>query len=711
MKRRGITKNKENYNYNRSFKPNSGVCGIINIGNNCYLNSGLQILASCELLVNELERNGSNDHYNNNKIVTLLNNAFDTLLNKGIYDPEVFMDHFCKINYDFIKGSQSCSQNFIRTVIRNINDCLKKTCIGSSQYNPSNYNEKLEYNKFIKSSNIFPESKIMSLFSGMTKCHSYGRCPRCGEKIDNYSFSYFIDQNMYLDEFEYKCKFSDVLKANIGNDNKLTMDCPKCHKEIEVKDETKYIKLPDILIFTLERYQGPTNKVSIVPNEILDMKDYIENPLNVDCTIYELFAINIRFGSTANFGHEICQVKRKGKWYQINDSYGYEIESPSNFDSSYGLFYIKKTKEKYNFQTYKNKDINLYKIGDDIYNNKQITNDRISPKIDSDNNNNIDCLNCALQIISSCKELKNVLKIYSNIPENWISGRISNIINNILNGIEPNLDEALNYFNKKILDFKENENDVQNIIRKLIIAMNKEFLNSNVKKIEENIDYKDNKNKEFINYIKNNNIYPQSKVYSIFSQMTRHSFNSDYCNKCFKELKNNDSYDNNIDLFLYLPPSKKNNIKRTYLFSQILKLNIESQKMQIKCRACGSKNEIKEKITFIKLPKILIFTLNRFKKENNKIENKLEIIPDNEIDMEIYKDPNYKVEFSKAKYKLFAANIMREKDNGCLDYICQVEREEGKWYEIDNNKKTPIKNPSIDGSNSEYFCGLFYKSV
>ena len=710
MRRRGVTENKKNYSYNRSFKPNSCVCGIINIGNNCYLNSGLQILASCELLVNELERNGSNEHYNNNNIVTLLNNAFDTLLNKGIYDPEVFMDHFCKINYDFKKGSQSCSQNFIRTVIRNINDCLKKTCIGQFQYNPSNYNEKIEYMKFIKSSNIFPESKIMSLFSGMTKCHSYGICPRCGEKINNYSFSYFIDQNMYLDEFDYKCKFSDVLKANIGNDNILTMDCPKCHKEIDVKDETKYIKLPDILIFTLERYQGPTNKVSIVPNEIIDMKDYIENPLNVDCTIYELFAINIRFGSNANFGHEICQVKRKGKWYQINDSYGYEIESPSNFDSSYGLFYRKrKNQEKYSFQTNKNNNINSYKIDDETYKDEQITH-KISSKIDNDYDNNIDCLNCVLQIISSCKELKNVLNYYTKIPENWIAGKINNIINNILNDIEPNLDEALNYFNKTILDFKENENDVQDIIRKLIIAMNKEFLSSKVKRIEENMDYKDNKNIKYINYIKNNHIYPQSKVYSIFSIMTRHSILSNYCNKCFKDLKINDSYDNKIDLFLYLPPSKKYNVKRTYLLSQILKLNIESQDIQAKCIRCGSKNEIKEKITFIKLPKILIFTLNRFKKENNKIENKVEIIPDNEIDMEIYKDPNYKVEFGKAKYKLFAANIMREKDNGGLDYICQVERDDGKWYEIDHNKKTPIKSPSIDGSNSEYYCGLFYKS-
>ena len=159
--------------------------------------------------------------------------------------------------------------------------------------------------------------------------------------LDNYSFSYFIDQNMYLDEFHYECKFSDILNANIRNGNTLTMDYPKCKMEINIKDEKKYIKLPDILIFTLERYQGPTNNVSIIPDELLDVRDYTDKSVITESYIYELFAINIRFWSTANFRHEICQVKRNGKWYEINDTRGYQISNISNYDCSYRLFYKK----------------------------------------------------------------------------------------------------------------------------------------------------------------------------------------------------------------------------------------------------------------------------------------------------------------------------------------------------------------------------------
>ena len=91
------------------------------------------------------------------------------------------------------------------------------------------------------------------------------------------------------------------------------------------------------------------------------MNEFIDKNVKVDSTEYELFAINIRFGSTANFGHEICQVMRNGKWYQINDSYGNKINDISYFDSSYGLFYRKiKNKDKDNKYSYEK----LKKIND-----------------------------------------------------------------------------------------------------------------------------------------------------------------------------------------------------------------------------------------------------------------------------------------------------------------------------------------------------------
>jgi ubiquitin C-terminal hydrolase len=55
---------------------------------------------------------------------------------------------------------------------------------------------------------------------------------------------------------------------------------------------------------------------------------------------YELFAINIRFGQSTNFGHQICQIKNDNNWYTLNDN-NYPTKSSINQynKNSYGLYY------------------------------------------------------------------------------------------------------------------------------------------------------------------------------------------------------------------------------------------------------------------------------------------------------------------------------------------------------------------------------------
>jgi ubiquitin C-terminal hydrolase len=271
--------------------------------------------------------------------------AIHRILIKEIYDPKNFLNYFREISGDFF--SQSCSQNFIRTLLKRLDkeivDQSKECMLDKIQYHPQNQNnEYKKFSEFLQSNNFFTESKLLSIFSGMTKSHSKGMCIKCHNEIEDFSFSYFIDLNLYLDSIKYKCDFNIVLYENYGKNNNLVLNCPICKQEITIKEETKFIKLPEILIFTLERYQGPTNNVEIYPSELLDMSPYLDASLKSTNAKYELFAINIRLGNTKNYGHEICQVKRNGIWYEINDTFGKKINSISNFDSSNGLFYKKK---------------------------------------------------------------------------------------------------------------------------------------------------------------------------------------------------------------------------------------------------------------------------------------------------------------------------------------------------------------------------------
>ena len=215
-------------------------------------------------------------------------------------------DLYSKINNE-IAYLNNCSQNFIRTLIRNINQDIlfighcNIINIKDLKYNPDiriNNNEYLAYQNFIKGKDIFPQSKVMSIFSGISKFHSYGKCLKCCHQIDEYTFNFFIDLTLYLNSFSNKrrCNFSEVLDSNIGKSNNITMECPKCHNDIYLIEITKIVKIPDILIFTFERFIDAHNNVWIEPKKTINFKKYVDNSLNPQKMEYELFAINIRFG-------------------------------------------------------------------------------------------------------------------------------------------------------------------------------------------------------------------------------------------------------------------------------------------------------------------------------------------------------------------------------------------------------------------------------
>ena len=104
------------------------------------------------------------------------------------------------------------------------------------------------------------ESKIQSLFSDISKSNAKGHCC-CWKDIGNISFNFFIDINIYLDTINVIINFSDVLKSNFRDFSDPSIEC-KCGKEKVIKSKATFIKLPNILIFTLERNSGNSNKVN-----------------------------------------------------------------------------------------------------------------------------------------------------------------------------------------------------------------------------------------------------------------------------------------------------------------------------------------------------------------------------------------------------------------------------------------------------------------
>ena len=72
-------------------------------------------------------------------------------------------------------------------------------------------------------------------------------------------------------------ELAHILKKKVFNPIYVKSSCPKCKSKITSEDNSKIIKLPEILVFTIEKYIGETNRISIKSNKKIDVKDYVEN--------------------------------------------------------------------------------------------------------------------------------------------------------------------------------------------------------------------------------------------------------------------------------------------------------------------------------------------------------------------------------------------------------------------------------------------------
>ena len=298
-----------------------------------YINCGFEIISSFQNLISYLNDFDLPKNSISEKIKMILNNK-SKQSKPNLNELRV---HFNKINY---------TQNFICFLIQTINNelmSLKKKNLTDFIYKNENYNpknEKTEYNNFVKDKHIYPQSKIYSIFTIMTRKYFNVECSNCQSPLYKNIFDNKIDFLIDLDLTEKSCKFNDLLKKIINKEMTIEEVC-RCKKKNKLKkNTTKFIKLPEILIFTLKRFNnGKINKVKIEPEPSLNLTDYIDYQLDDKRAEYNLFAIN-SMKEINNDLKPICKIKKDKNWYTI----GYENENNFSNEISFEFFYKKKDK-------------------------------------------------------------------------------------------------------------------------------------------------------------------------------------------------------------------------------------------------------------------------------------------------------------------------------------------------------------------------------
>jgi ubiquitin C-terminal hydrolase len=324
-------KSKLNYHIK---EPLSSKVGLINLLNDCYIISFLQILFHTPRFLTILK-------YLNSKAESdIIKNLI--LVSEYPFNVEYFYELkqlLGRINSEYSKPYSNDSQEFGIDLINYLISELKGTIEENSYEIPTCQQEDklIEYKK--EALNHFVSTYQTNQID-LEKLFLFNQ-------IDlfyyNNSIRPQISSNSHMELTLQKTmnytKIKDLINQKYNLDNSDI-------KSDQFFTKSKLVSLPDTLIISINRVLNNEriNNCLIEFEEILDLKDCIDYDLYNDYkkkTTYHLYSINECFHSM-RYSHYVCSIKISDKWYLFDDHRVVEERSFANSSNFVvGLFYIR----------------------------------------------------------------------------------------------------------------------------------------------------------------------------------------------------------------------------------------------------------------------------------------------------------------------------------------------------------------------------------
>jgi ubiquitin C-terminal hydrolase len=266
----------------------TNIVGFKNLGNTCYMNSALQALLSSNIM--------------NTAIVFYLEKYSDKLLSLSPILIEYSRIIF-ELKDDNTKLKYYSPESF-KTILSKENSWFE----GFSQHD--------SHELLVYMINEFAEEKKDKLMATLIKKLCFGKykrytyCTECKNISDSYSN--FLDvllpipnkQNPDIEECFKQFALFDTFEKN----NKW--ECPVCKKKVIAHSKMEIFEVPDIAIFTLNRFTGTEKNTTPVK-----IYQYIE----LEGKKLKLIATVNHYGATGG-GHYVAHISRDDKWYVADDS-------------------------------------------------------------------------------------------------------------------------------------------------------------------------------------------------------------------------------------------------------------------------------------------------------------------------------------------------------------------------------------------------------
>jgi len=287
----------------------SNVCGLINMGNTCFLNSALQLLVSCNVLTKYILNNNFKSSF-----IQIYKRFLNNYMNNDRFSPSELIQKINEKNDFFKDGKQHDSHEFLIILI----DILEE------EFN-------LEYKSSGKKIVGIELNKLFNTIFG-TKLASIIICDETNEKSKSKSkeriLSLPIPKKIKLNLQVCMKHFLEV--EELTDDNKWYSE--KNNKKYDALKQLYIKSYPKYLIIHLKRFSYHDNSGSSKNNSEVEMNQCMKLKNNN----YSLRAIIIHSGST-NGGHYISIVNKNNQWYLCNDS---NITKIQNIDKYINIGYI-----------------------------------------------------------------------------------------------------------------------------------------------------------------------------------------------------------------------------------------------------------------------------------------------------------------------------------------------------------------------------------